>query len=108
MENFSAFENFFNKCRDKNHDSHMLVMSDFHFKEINWWKMNPTVSELGPTYCKSVFRLYQRFMPYPTCNMYVIGKLQTGNIFTAYANLSIMFFQSSRHGSFEKNVEEGG
>ena len=26
--------------------SHKLVMGDFNFKEINWWDMNTTVSEL--------------------------------------------------------------
>ena len=33
---------------------------------------------------------------------------QFGNISAAYANLSIMFFQSIRHDLFEKNVKEGG
>ena len=41
-------------------------------------------------------------------SIYVIGKPQIGNISAAYANLTIMFFQSIRNDLFEKFVEEGG
>ena len=36
-----------------------------------------------------------------------MGKLQIDNISAAYANLSVMFFQSIRDDPFSINVEEG-
>ena len=45
VENFQHLKTLFNKCKDKGY-SHKLVMGDFNFKEINWWEMNTTVSEL--------------------------------------------------------------
>ena len=36
------------------------------------------------------------------------GKPQTCDSSAAYANLTIMFFQSTRHNPFEKNVEKCG
>ena len=37
----------------------------------------------------------------------VISKLQNGNSSAAYADLTIMFFQSIRHNPFQKSLEEG-
>ena len=40
-------------------------------------------------------------------SIYVLGKPQIHNISAAYANLSIMFFRSMRHGPFNINDEAG-